>query len=98
MNTSAPYVETLIHDFPQHLATGIHNTFECLQQQQHSKQNHSPISKSWLLQIWTKPRQTGLFILISTDPPIKSEHLKLGEKQEQLSSLAVCLKRVNLLD
>lgn len=98
MNASAPYVEMLIHDFPQHLATQIHTTFQCLQQQQHSMGNHSPISKTRLLQRWSKPRQTGLFILIPTDPRIKCAHLKSGEKREQLSSLAVCLKRVNLHD
>lgn len=84
--------ETLIHYFPQHSATGTHNTFQCLQQQQHSTGNHSPISKSWLLQRWTKPRQTGLFILVPTEPPMKRAHSKSEEKQEQLS-FAVCLKR-----
>lgn len=63
---------------------GLTHTFQCLQQQ-HSTGNHSPISKLWLLQRWTKPRQTGLFTLVPTDPPIKCAHLKSEEKQEQLS-------------
>lgn len=78
--------------FPTALSLRDSNTFQCLQQQQHSTGNHSPISKSWLLQRWTKPRQTGIFILVSTEPPIKCAHSKSEEKQEQLS-FAVCLKK-----